>query len=55
MSRHILKCSKCSTYTIEIKCKKCGGITLTTKPAKYSPIDSYGKYRREYKKNESKI
>lgn len=52
--KHILKCVKCGQYTMEEKCPKCGGEATNPKPAKYSPEDSYGKYRREAKKEEFK-
>ena len=47
--RHILKCISCGNYTLKGKCK-CGGKAVTPKPAKYTPEDKYGKYRREVKK-----
>jgi H/ACA ribonucleoprotein complex subunit 3 len=50
MSVHILKCKECGTYTVREKCPKCGGEAVPTIPAKYSPEDPYGKYRREAKK-----
>jgi H/ACA ribonucleoprotein complex subunit 3 len=44
--RHILKCGRCGTYTMkEMCCEK----TLTPKPAKFSPEDKYGHYRRKAK------
>ncbi len=46
----ILKCQKCDTYTLKEICV-CGSKTITPKPAKYSPLDQYGKYRRLYKKS----
>jgi len=46
----ILKCNKCSVYTLEKTCKNCSSQTLSTKPAKYSPEDPYGKWRLKYKK-----
>jgi len=48
--RHILKCSSCGDYTLNEKCR-CGGMAVTPKPAKYTPEDKYGKYRREAKKD----
>lgn len=50
MSLHILKCQKCGEYTIKDKCTKCGTVPVSPIPAKYSPEDPYGKYRREAKK-----
>lgn len=35
-------------------CPVCGMKAANPKPAKYSPEDSYGKYRREAKKEELK-
>lgn len=50
MALHILKCGKCGKYTLKEKCPACGEDTLQPIPAKYSPEDAYGKYRREVKK-----
>lgn len=33
-------------------CPACAGSALSTRPAKYSLEDKYGKYRREAKKND---
>lgn len=52
MSDLILKCGKCGKYTLEKYCE-CGGNCFSTKPAKFSPEDKYGKYRLEYKKKQS--
>jgi H/ACA ribonucleoprotein complex subunit 3 len=52
MSIHILKCLQCGTYTIKDKCPKCSSIPVQPIPAKYSPEDQYGKYRRETKKQQ---
>jgi H/ACA ribonucleoprotein complex subunit 3 len=49
--RHILKCPDCGSYGISIDCA-CGGRRLEPKPAKFSPEDKYGHYRREAKKIE---
>lgn len=52
MAKEILKCQICNKYTLKkTHCKK---PTKTTKPAKYSPEDKYGKYRRQYKEKELK-
>ncbi|MDP3917318.1 MAG: nucleolar RNA-binding Nop10p family protein [Nanoarchaeota archaeon] len=48
----ILKCTVCNDYTLEKICKSCKKPAITPKPAKYSPIDKYGKYRRLAKKND---
>lgn len=51
--KHILKCKKCGSYTMNKVCK-CGGEAVSPKPAKYSPEDKYGEYRRKIKKEELK-
>jgi len=49
--KQILKCRQCGTYTMKEKCE-CGSKTTTVKPAKYSPEDKYGKYRRDVQRKE---
>lgn len=49
--KKILKCPKCSTFTLKDMCPKCSTKTINPKPAKYSPEDKYGKYRRLAKKD----
>ncbi|MBL7148104.1 MAG: RNA-protein complex protein Nop10 [Nanoarchaeota archaeon] len=46
MKKEILKCPKCSTYTLQSSCPNCNSKTLSPKPAKFSINDKYGKYRR---------
>ncbi|MCF7866268.1 RNA-protein complex protein Nop10 [Candidatus Woesearchaeota archaeon] len=46
----ILKCESCNSYGLSDVCS-CGSRRVTVKPAKFSPEDKYGRYRREYKKN----
>ena len=46
--KHIHKCSKCGEYTM--KDEHCSEKTHSPKPAKYSPEDKFGKYRRIAKK-----
>ncbi|MBW2978334.1 RNA-protein complex protein Nop10 [Candidatus Woesearchaeota archaeon] len=48
--KHILKCEKCEQYTMQETCPKCKGKAVLAKPAKWSPDDPYGNYRREAKK-----
>ena len=55
MSRHILKCQKCSAYSMKENCPLCKNKALSTKPAKFSPVDPYGHYRRKYRKDDLKI
>ena len=45
--KHILKCKECGRYTLSEKC--CGVQAVTPKPAKFSPEDPYGNYRRKAK------
>jgi len=49
MTSHILYCSVCKNFTLKQMCS-CGNKALSVKPAKYSPEDKWGKYRRAYKK-----
>ena len=49
--KHILKCPECRQYTMQDKCPKCGIKTENPKPAKYSPDDPYGGYRRKAKED----
>ncbi|OYT53212.1 MAG: ribosome biogenesis protein [Candidatus Altiarchaeales archaeon ex4484_2] len=48
---HILKCTRCNKYTLKEDCPVCGSKTVNPKPARYSPEDSYGRYRRLMKQN----
>ena len=45
MRNLLLRCQKCSRYTMEAKCPQCGGDTMLAAPAKYSPDDKYARYR----------
>lgn len=44
----IKRCIKCGAYTLKDTCK-CNGECVSPKPAKYSPLDKYSKYRIKYK------
>lgn len=33
-------------------CPRCGSTALSTKPAKFSPEDKWGKYRLQYKQEQ---
>ena len=50
MNMKMRKCKSCHSYTLKDKCPKCGGEVGVVFPAKYSPEDKYGKYRRILKK-----
>ncbi|OIO63550.1 ribosome biogenesis protein [Candidatus Woesearchaeota archaeon CG1_02_47_18] len=51
--KHILKCSLCGSYTTAEACPKCGGKALSPRPARFSPEDKYGDYRRRAKELQS--
>ena len=46
MKVEILYCKVCDFFTLKKVCQKCGGFAVSTKPARFSPEDKYGKYRR---------
>ncbi|MAG46998.1 ribosome biogenesis protein [archaeon] len=50
MKSQILKCFTCNSYTLNPICNNCKSKTKSTKPAKWSPQDKYGSFRRIYKK-----
>ncbi|MBD3158712.1 MAG: RNA-protein complex protein Nop10 [Candidatus Lokiarchaeota archaeon] len=48
---HLFKCKKCSRYTLDSEtCPHCGGDVGNPHPARYSPQDKYGEYRRAAKR-----
>lgn len=49
--QHILKCTKCTQYTMQQQCPKCSSPTATPRPPKWSPEDKYGEYRRQAKES----
>ncbi|HOG98168.1 MAG: RNA-protein complex protein Nop10 [Methanothrix soehngenii] len=46
MRSKILRCESCARYTLKEICPACGGRAAPTKPARFSPDDPYGRYRR---------
>lgn len=50
MKTLLRKCPACRRYTLRAQCPVCGGTTLMPIPAKYSPDDKYGEYRRKLKR-----
>ncbi|MEA1945413.1 MAG: RNA-protein complex protein Nop10 [Euryarchaeota archaeon] len=50
MKSRILKCTECNRYTLKTSCPYCGAVTINPRPARYSPEDRYGAYRRRMKK-----
>lgn len=43
---NIFYCKKCDKFTLKSNCDVCNSKTVSTKPAKFSPEDRLGKYRR---------
>jgi H/ACA ribonucleoprotein complex subunit 3 len=50
MGMALSRCPVCGDYTLENACSSCGGNTERAGPARYSPEDRYGSYRRALKK-----
>ena len=46
MTGRIRRCRYDRTYTLSLSCPVCGAPTITAHPARFSPEDKYGKYRR---------
>lgn len=42
-------CKTCKVYTLKEACPRCGAATASPHPARFSPLDPYGKYRRQLK------
>lgn len=55
MAKHIFYCANCQEYTMKQLCANCKQKTAEKKPAKFSPEDKYGQYRREVKAQSRKI
>ena len=47
--KRMLRCTACSRYALKSRCG-CGGAALSPRPAKFSPEDAYGGYRRRAKR-----
>jgi H/ACA ribonucleoprotein complex subunit 3 len=45
----IRKCKECDIYTLRGECPKCGSQTDMALPARFSPEDRYGRFRRQLK------
>jgi H/ACA ribonucleoprotein complex subunit 3 len=45
----LMKCASCKSYTLRATCPNCSSPTVMAMPAKYSPEDRYGEYRRRLK------
>ncbi len=47
MTESLLRvCRSCGRYTLRTSCPDCHAPTRTPHPARFSPNDRYGKYRR---------
>jgi len=44
------RCPVCQEYTLADSCPRDGARTLDPRPAKFSPEDPYGKYRRQLRR-----
>jgi H/ACA ribonucleoprotein complex subunit 3 len=42
-------CTVCQEYTLHETCTHCGGQAAPNRPAKFSPEDHHGEYRRQLK------
>lgn len=49
MTGRLRRCPCDRTYTLQEKCPACGRPTVSAHPARFSPDDRYGKYRRAMK------
>lgn len=47
MKARMRYCTACLDYTLAEACPRCGGTTVQNTPAKFSPEDTYGSYRRK--------
>lgn len=52
LSSRMRVCTECRTYALHDGCPKCGAKTKSPHPARFSPQDPYGKYRRQLKRLE---
>ncbi|HDP97459.1 MAG TPA: RNA-protein complex protein Nop10 [Euryarchaeota archaeon] len=46
MKTSLRRCGACGAYTLSERCPKCDLPTVMPMPARYSPEDRLGKYRR---------
>ncbi|MCI4358354.1 MAG: RNA-protein complex protein Nop10 [Thermoplasmata archaeon] len=47
MNESILRfCLACQRYSLDVSCPSCGASTRSPHPARFSPQDRWGKYRR---------
>lgn len=50
MRTFIKKCPSCGNYTLKDDCASCKQPTRNPAPARFSPEDHYGSYRRKLKR-----
>lgn len=50
----MLFCKACADYTLQETCPRCGGKAVQNTPAKFSPEDNYGAYRRKLRQLDAK-
>lgn len=48
------RCTQCKEYTLQEACPRCGAAAKPNRPAKFSPEDQYGQYRRRLKRLDQK-
>ena len=50
MRSHLRRCPACGGYTLKEQCRSCGAPARVVAPARFSPEDHYGVYRRRLKR-----
>ncbi len=45
-------CKYCDEYTLQNRCPRCNEKTIINHPARFSPQDRYGTYRRTLKRQQ---
>lgn len=54
MGGRLAICRTCRRYTLQPLCPVCNEATTTPHPARFSPEDPYGEYRRRLKRLDAK-
>ncbi len=52
MKALLKRCTACKEYTLQETCVHCGSKAIPNRPAKFSPEDHHGEYRRRLKRLE---
>jgi H/ACA ribonucleoprotein complex subunit 3 len=47
---YLRRCPSCGTYTLREACPRCNVAPVVPAPARFSPEDRYGAYRRRLKR-----